>query len=33
MAQVTAAMKDTRYKEDPAYRAKVQDKLGRSNIV
>ena len=33
MAQVTAAMKDTRYKEDPAYRAKVQSKLGRSNFI
>ena len=33
MAQVTAAMKDARYKEDPAYRAKVQSKLGRSNII
>lgn len=33
MAQVTAAMKDARYKEDPAYRAKVQAKLGRSNVI
>ena len=33
MAQVTSAMKDARYKEDPAYRAKIQAKLGRSNII
>lgn len=33
MAQVTAAMKDPRYKDDPAYRAKVQAKLGRSNVM
>lgn len=33
MAQVTAAMKDARYKEDPAYRAKIQAKLGRSNVI
>jgi hypothetical protein len=30
--EVTAAMKDPRYKKDPAYRAKVQAKLGRSNV-
>jgi len=33
MAQVTAAMKDPLYKNDPAYRAKVQAKLGRSNVI
>lgn len=33
MAQVTAAMKDQRYKDDPAYRAKVQSKLARSNVM
>lgn len=33
MAQVTAAMKDPKYKNDPAFRAKVQQKLGRSNII
>lgn len=31
-AQVTEAMKDPRYKNDPAYRASVQAKLGRSNV-
>lgn len=31
-AQVTEAMKDPRYKNDPAFRAKVQSKLGRSNV-
>lgn len=31
--QVTAAMKDPRYKIDPAYRAKVAEKIGRSNNV
>lgn len=31
-AELTAAMKDPRYKKDPAYRADVQAKLGRSNI-
>lgn len=33
MAQVTAAMKDPKYKSDPAFRAKVQAKLSRSNII
>jgi hypothetical protein len=31
-AELTAAMKDPRYKKDPAYRADVQAKLARSNI-
>lgn len=31
-AQVTEAMRDPRYAKDPAYRAKVQAKLSRSNI-
>lgn len=31
-AQLTKAMADPRYKEDPAYRAKVQSKLARSNV-
>ena len=31
-AQVTEAMKDPRYKTDPAYRAKVQAKLGASSV-
>ena len=31
-AQVTEAMKDPRYKNDPAYRAKVQAKLAASNV-
>lgn len=33
MAQVTAAMRDPQYKADPAFRAKVQAKLGRSNVL
>lgn len=33
LAQMTAAMSDKRYKVDPAYRASVQSKLGRSNIM
>lgn len=33
VAQVTAAMKDPKYKTDPAYRAKVQEKLARSNVM
>lgn len=33
VAQLKEAMKDPRYKSDPAYRAKVQQKLGRSNIL
>ena len=33
MAQVTAAMKDPQYKNDPAFRAKVQAKLARSNVI
>jgi hypothetical protein len=31
-AQVTEAMKDPRYKSDPAYRAKVQAKLASSSV-
>lgn len=31
-AQVTEAMKDPRYKNDPAYRAKVQAKLASSSV-
>jgi len=30
--QVTEAMRDPRYKNDPAFRAKVQSKLARSNV-
>lgn len=33
VAQLKEAMKDPRYKNDPAYRAKVQQKLGRSNVL
>lgn len=33
VAQLKEAMKDPRYKNDPAYRAKVQEKLGRSNVL
>jgi hypothetical protein len=33
MAQVTAAMKDPLYKSDPAFRAKIQAKLSRSNVM
>lgn len=33
VAQLTAAMKDPRYKTDPAYREEVQQKLARSNIM
>jgi hypothetical protein len=33
LAQLTAAMKDPRYATDPAYRAEVQEKLSRSNIM
>lgn len=32
-AELTAAMRDPRYKTDPAYRADVQSKLARSNNV
>lgn len=32
-AQLTEAMRDPRYAKDPAYRAKVQAKLSRSNIL
>lgn len=32
-AELTAAMRDPRYKVDPAYRADVQAKLGRSSIL
>lgn len=32
-AELTAAMRDPRYKTDPAYRADVQAKLSRSNSV
>lgn len=31
-AQLTEAMRDPRYAKDPAYRAKVQAKLSRSNV-
>lgn len=31
-AQLTEAMKDPRYKSDPAYRQSVQSKLARSNV-
>lgn len=31
-AQITEAMRDPRYKSDPAYRSKVQAKLARSNV-
>jgi len=30
--QITEAMRDPRYKNDPAYRSKVQAKLARSNV-
>ena len=33
LAQLTAAMKDPRYSADSAYRAEVEQKLGRSNIM
>jgi hypothetical protein len=33
MAQVTADMKDPKYTNDSAYRAKVQAKLGRSSVI
>ena len=32
-AQLTEAMRDKRYRNDPAFRAKVQSKLSRSNIL
>lgn len=32
-AQLTEAMRDPRYRADPAFRAKVQSKLARSNIL
>ena len=32
-AQLTEAMRDPRYRADPAFRAKVQAKLARSNIL
>ena len=31
-AQLEEAMNDPRYKKDPAFRAKVEDRLSRSNI-
>ncbi len=31
-AEITAAMSDPRYAKDPAYRADVQEKIGRSNV-
>lgn len=31
-AQVTAAMKDARYENDPAFRAEVQDKISKSKL-
>ena len=33
VAQVQQAMSDPRYKTDPAYRAEVAQKLGRSNVL
>jgi hypothetical protein len=33
VAELTAAMKDPRYKADPAYRQDVENKLGRSDIL
>lgn len=33
VAQLKEAMKDPRYKTDSAYRAQVQQKLGRSNVL
>ena len=33
VAQVTEAMNDPRYEKDPAYRNKVQAKLGRSTVI
>lgn len=32
-AQMTADMKDPRYKKDPAFRKQVEEKIGRSNIM
>jgi len=32
-AQLVAAMSDPRYKDDPAYRRKIEDKLSRSSIL
>ena len=32
-AEVVQAMSDPRYNKDPAYRAKVESKLGRSNLM
>ncbi len=32
-AQVVAAMNDPLYKTDPAYRAKVEAKIARSNVL
>jgi len=32
-AQVTADMKDSKYSKDPAYRAQVEKKLGRSSLT
>ena len=32
-AQLTEAMRDPRYRNDPAFRAKIQSKLARSNIL
>ena len=33
LAQLTSAMQDPRYESDPAYRAKVAQRLGNSNIL
>ena len=33
VAQMTKDMGDPRYKKDPAFRLKVQDKLSRSDIM
>ena len=33
LAQVTSAMSDPRYQSDPAYRAKVAQRLGNSQVL
>jgi len=33
IAEVTAAMKDPRYKKDPAYRNQIQQRLNASNVI
>jgi len=32
-AEIVNAMKDPRYKKDPAYRSDVEQKIGRSNVI